>query len=353
MNERCLAAVSTVIAVVLLMPVLASGQSQAQTPAADTWTPPRTPDGRPDLQAIWNNNTSTPLERPEEFADKAFLTEEERAAYTARRQASREDRDSREGRGTDADVRRAYNAHWFPVPGEAMSRTSLILDPPDGKIPPLTLEGQKSQRRAVAFRAARDTVPPAGPEDRSLGERCIISTLPKLPGGYNNHLRIVQNPGYVVLEIEMHHHVRVVPMDGRPHLPPNIRQWMGDSRGRWEGDTLVVDTTNFTDKTSFEYLRRYRGSGEHLHLVERFTRVGPDTLNYEVTVDDPMSFTRPWTAAWSLSSLQSAVGGIDQLQVPQMFEYACHEGNYGLTNQLAGARAQEKAAEEAANSGSR
>ena len=344
MNERCLTALLTVIAVVLLMPVPASGQSQAQTAAADTWTPPRTPDGQPDLQGIWNNNTSTPLERPEEFAGKAVLTDDELAAYTARRQAAREDRDSRDGRGTYVDVRRAYNAHWFPVPGEAIRRTSLILDPPDGRIPPLTLEGQKRQQRADARRAARnkDGGPADSWEDRTLGERCIISTLPKLPGGYNNHLRIVQSPGYVVLEIEMHHHVRVVPMDGRPHLSPTIRQWMGDSRGRWEGDTLVVDTTNFTDKTNF------RGSGANLHLVERFTRVGPDTLNYEVTVDDPTSFTRPWTAAWPLTTLQSAVGGVDQVQVPLMFEFACHEGNYGMTNLLAGHRAQEKAAEEAA-----
>ena len=353
MNERHLVAVLTAIAVMLLMLAPVSGQSQAQTAAADTWTPPRTPDGQPDLQGIWNNNTSTPLERPEEFADKPFLTEEERAVYTARRQTSREDRDSRAGRGTDADVRRAYNAHWFPVPGEAIGRTSLILDPSDGRIPPLTLDGQKRQQRAVAFRTARDTTAPAGPEDRTLGERCLISTLPKLPGGYNNHLRIVQSPGYVVLEIEMHHHVRVVHMDGRPHLPANIRQWMGDSRGRWEGDTLVVDTTNFTDKPSFEYLRRYRGSGATLHLVERFTRVGPDTLNYEFTLKDPTTWTRPWTAAWPLTSLQSAVGGIDQLQDPRMFEYACHEGNYGLTNQLAGARVQENATARAATAGSR
>ncbi len=351
MKGRCLAALLTVIAIIALAPVPVAGptplissvgvaeafaegaqaQSSAATAPADTSTPPRTPWGDPDLQGIWNNNTSTPLERPEALAGKALLTDEELAAFTAQRQASREDRDSRDGRGTDADVRRAYNAYWFPVPGEAIRRTSLILDPPDGRIP-YTSEGR---RREDARRAARRG-PPAGPEDRSLWERCITRGVPRTPGGYNNHFQIMQTPGYVMSLIEMIHEARIIPLDGRLHVGQHIRQWLGDSRGHWEGDTLVVDTSNFTDKTNF------RGSGENLHLVERFTRVDADTINYEFTVDDPTTWTKPWTAAWPLTTLQSAVGGVDEVQVPEIFEYACHEGNYGLRNQLAGARAQEK-----------
>ena len=344
MTGRCLATLLTAIALVPLAAVPASAQRQ---PVAEATTaasaPPRTAWGDPDLQGVWNNNTSTPLERPDEFADKAFLTGEELAAYTARRQASREDRDSRAGRGTDADVRRAYNAYWFPVPGEAISRTSLVLDPPDGKIPPLSPAGQQ---RADARRGFRQG-PPAGPEDRSLWERCITRGVPRTPGGYNNHFQIFQTPSHVVILIEMVHEARIVPLDGRPHASPAIRQWLGDSRGRWEGDTLVVETTNFTDKTNF------RGSGEGLHLIERFTRVDADTLDYQFTVDDPTTWTRPWTAAWPLISLRQAVGGLDQVEVPLMFEYACHEGNYGLTGQLAGARAEEREIAEATTRSSR
>ena len=339
MNGRFLAAVLTLIAIVVLVPLPTAGQ--VATAAADTSTPPRTLWDAPDLQGVWNNNTSTPLERPADFAHKALLTDEERAAYTARRQASREDRDSREGRGTDVDVRRAYNALWFPVPGEAISRTSLILDPLDGKIPPLTPEGRQ---RADARRGFRQN-PPAGPEDRSLWERCITRGVPRTPGGYNNHFQIFQTPGHVVILIEMVHEARIIPLDGRPHVGPTLGQWLGDSRGRWQGDTLVVETTNFTDKTNF------RGSGKGLHLIERFTRLDADTLDYEFTVDDSTTWTTPWTAAWPLTSLRSEVGGLDQVESPQMFEYACHEGNYGLVGQLGGARADERAA--AATQGSR
>ena len=330
MNRYALAGLLIVIAVVWLLPSAAA--SQDVRPDASQAT--RTLWGDPDLQGVWNNNVSTPLERPEEFSDKAFLTPEELADYTQRRQASREDRDSRDGRGTDADVRRAYNALWFPVPGDAISRTSLILDPPDGRIPSLTPVGQ---RRADARRGFRQS-PPAGPEDRSLWERCITRGVPRTPGGYNNHLQFFQTPDHVVILIEMVHEARIIPLDRSPHAPPGVRQWLGDSRGRWEGGTLVVETTNFTNKTNF------RGSGEGLHLVERFTRVDTDTLNYEFTVSDPTTWTRSWTATWPLTSLRSAVGGLDQVEVPQMFEYACHEGNYGLVGQLGGARAEERKA---------
>jgi hypothetical protein len=171
--------------------------------------------------------------------------------------------------------------------------------------------------------------------------------VPRLPGGYNNHFKIVQSEGSVVILIEMIHEARIIPLDGSAHLPSSIQQWLGDSRAHWEGDTLVVDTTNFSDKTNF------RGSGAGLHLVERITRVSPDTINYEFTVDDAGTWARPWTASFPLTSLRSAVGGIDQVTIPDMFEYACHEGNYGLFGQLNGARVQEKAAAEAAKKGSR
>ena len=330
MGDRTLAGLLVIVSMVWLGSSIVSGQEVEQT-ALDI---PRTAWGAPDLQGIWNNNISTPLERPEEFAGKAFLTPEELAAYTQRRQASRKDRDSRDNRGSEADVRRAYNAHWFPVPGEAISRTSLILDPQDGKIPLLTADGQ---RRADARRGFRRG-PPAGPEDRSLWERCITRGVPRTPGGYNNHFQFFQTQDHLVILIEMVHEARIIPLDGSAHVPSSVRQWLGDSRGRWEGDPLVVETTNFTGKTNF------RGSGQGLHLVERFTRVDADTLDYQFTVEDPTTWTTAWTAAWPLTSLQSAVGGIDQVEVPEMFEYACHEGNYGLVGQLGGARAEERAA---------
>jgi hypothetical protein len=329
MGCRRLAAVVTIAAGALLVPPSAFGQEPTRIPLRTSW-------GAPNLQGTWNNGVSTPLERPAEFGDKAVLTPEELAAYTAQRQAAREDRDSREGAGTDADVRRAYNALWFPVPGDAISRTSLILDPPDGRIPPLTAGGQQ---RADARRGFRNG-PPAGPEDRSLWERCITRGVPRTPGGYNNHFQLVQTPDHVAILIEMIHEVRIIPLEERPHVGPAIRQWLGDSRGHWEGDTLVVETTNFTDKTMF------RGSGKSLRLVERFTRADADTLDYAFTVDDPTTWTRSWSAAWPMTSLQVAVGGPDQVEVPQMFEYACHEGNYGLVGQLGGARAEERAADQ-------
>jgi len=313
-----------------------SGQAGTAT-AAKKYTAPRTPWGHPDLQGVWNNNTSTPLERPTELAGKAELTDEEAEELTEKQQATRENRDSREGAGTDRDVARAYNALWYPVPGKAIGRTSLISDPPDGRVPALTPEGAK---RAAAFAEGRQG-PPAGPEDRSLWERCLTRGVPRIPGGYNNHVEIVQSAGAVVILIEMVHESRIIPLDGRPHLPSDVRQWLGDSRGRWEGETLVVETTNFSDKTNF------RGSGAGLHLIERYTRVSPDTLNYEFTVSDPGTWTRPWTASFPLTSLETAVGGVDQVTRPEMFEYACHEGNYGLMGQLSGARAQEKAAADA------
>ena len=291
-----------------------------------TWTPPRTPDGHPDLQGIWSNATITPLERPAEFAGKAVLTEKEAEEF-AEQNLQQNNFDRRDG-GAAADVNRAYNAFWYDRGTQTVKtqRSSLVIDPPDGRVPPLTPEAQKRQ----AARAEQRRLHPAdGPEDRSLAERCLnwaTEGPPMLPSFYNNNYQIVQTPGTVVIFNEMVHDARVVPMDGRPHLPGSVRLWMGDSRGHWDGDTLVIETTNFTAKTAF------RGSTENMRLVEKFRRTDADTLLYEFTVDDPAAFAKPWT-----------------VQVPSVrttgpiFEYACHEGNYAMTGMLGAARAEEKA----------
>ena len=294
-----------------------------------TWRSPRTPDGHPDLQGIWDYRSATPLERPARFAGRELMTAAEIAEYE-RLAAERKD-----GRPPD-DPRIEQSVHpsWWLDYGKTVvktGRTSLIVDPPDGRVPPLTPEGEK--RQAARRAAARQFGPSDNPENRGLFERCITRGVPAgmLPGPYNNNLQIVQAPGYVVLFTEMIHDARIVPMDGRPHAGPNIREWLGDSRGRWEGDTLVVDTTNSREETIF------RGSGASLHLVERFTLVDADTLEYRFTVDDESTWVKPWTVAFPMVRTEGPI-----------YEYACHEGNYGLMNILSGARWQEKAAAEAA-----
>jgi hypothetical protein len=326
---------AVVTAVAALAPVLASGQAVAGEAkmkgatrtkgAAAARITSRTPWGAPDLQGIWDFATITPLERPGELAGKEILTVEEAAEFE-RKTLQQRNPDRRDG-GAQADVGRAYNQFWWDYGNKVVGtkRTSLIVDPPDGRIPPLSPEGQK---RADARSAARQR-PAAGPEDRNLWERCIMggnAGPPMLPGPYNNVVQLFQTPGYVVIFNEMINDARVVPLDGRPHLAKSIRQWKGDSRGRWEGDTLVVDTTNFTEETNF------RGASDALHVVERFTRVAADTLLYEFTVDDPKTWTRPWSVAVPMTKTEGPI-----------YEYACHEGNYGMFNMLAGARAQENA----------
>jgi hypothetical protein len=289
-------------------------------------------DGHPDLSGIWDYRTITPLERPSELAGKEAISDEESADLEKKTVQAR-NQDRRDGAGTDADVARAYNDFWWDFGKTVIkNRTSLVIDPPDGRIPALTTDGQK---RADLAAGARQR-PAAGPEDRNLWERCITRTLPRLPGAYNNNLQIVQTAGNVALQQEMIHEVRMVPLDGRPHVDGSIRQWLGDSRGRWEGNTLVVDTTNFSDKSEF------RGSNINLHLIERFTRVGADIINYEVTIDDPTTWTKPWTVLIPMTRNQETI-----------YEYTCHEGNYGMFGILSGARAQEKSADEAARKGSR
>lgn len=297
--------------VLVTAPAIAAGQTDSLALA-------QTPDGRPDLQGTWDYRTMTPLERPAELAGQAFFTDEEASAFR-REGIERRNKDLRasDGIGAQQDVSNAYNEFWWDY-GKSLTadmRTSLIVDPPDGLIP--YRPDRDGSRRTRGY---------DGPESRGLWERCLTRALPRLSGAYNNNFQIIQSAGYVAIINEMIHEVRLIPVDGRPDARHNIRQWQGDPRGRWDGDTLVVETTNFTDQTSF------RGAGANLHLVERFTRVDADTMLYEFTVEDSTTWTRPWTAM--IPVLRN-----DE----RMYEYACHEGNYGMTNLLTGARAQEKA----------
>jgi len=318
-----LTAVLAAIALALAATIPAVAQNKA-------WTAPKTPDGKPDLQGIWSYATITPLERPAEFAGKEFLTEQEAAAYE-KRTLEANNRDRRDGTAAE-DVGRAYNDFWWDRGTKVVStrRTSLVVDPPDGRIPPLTQEAQRRAADRAAARRNSGRGPSDGPEDRPLGERCIMfgsGGVPMLPTAYNNNVQVVQTPDQVALVSEMIHDARVVPLDSRPPLPKNVRQYRGDSRGHWEGDTLVVVTTNFTDKSNF------RGSSENMKLTERFTRVAEDTLLYRFTVEDPSSFARPWTVEIPLWRNREL-----------MYEYACHEGNSSIVGVLSGARAEEKAA---------
>ena len=292
-----------------------------------SWSPPRAPDGHPDLQGIWTNSTLTPLERPAEFEGKPVLSEAEAAVYE-KRLLEQGNRDRRDG-GAEADVGRAYNELFFER-GDQLARidntirTALIVDPPDGRVPALTPEAQK---RLQAARNQARLHPADGPENRSLQERCLFwgtTGPPMLPGPYNNTYQIYQTRGYVMILSEMIHEARIVPLDGRPHAADAIRKWTGDAIGHWEGDTLVVDSTNFTGKTGF------RGSDEHLHVIKRFTRTGPNTILYRFTIDDPTTFSKPWTAELPLRATAGPI-----------YEYACHEGNYALVDILTGARADE------------
>jgi hypothetical protein len=307
---------------VLLVMAVASGPfvaAQSQGGAAVPWAG--------DLQGTWNYSTLTPLERPAEFEGRATMSKEEAARFV-RQVMERNNADRRDG-GVDADVARAYNDAWYDrgnavaiVNGEP--RTSLLVSPADGRVPALTPDAQ--QRQATRLQVRRDH-PADGPEDRSLGERCLGFNAgpPMLPGPYNNYVQIFPFARQVVIFNEMIHDARVVPTDGRKHLPSTVRRYQGDSVGRWEGKTLIVETTNFTDKTNF------RGATENMRLVERFTRTGPDSLLYEFTVTDPAAFTAPWSVALPMTRSDEPV-----------FEYACHEGNEAMLGILRGARFGEK-----------
>ncbi len=314
----------------------------AATARAAAVAGPRTPWGAPDLGGVWDFRTLTPLERPEALADKAVLNPEEAAAFRTTALESR-NADRRDG-GASRDVERAYNDFWWDY-GDSLTadlRTSLIVDPPDGRIPPRVdgVDDADQARRVARRRPVRERVvigsPAHGPEDLGLSERCMLgfnAGPPMLPSAYNNNIQILQTPDHVVIFNEMVHDARIVPLGDVPHLPGDVRQWLGDSRGRWEGDSLVVESTNFTSKTgSFYTIARSYGSGETARLVERFTREDGDRLRYEFTVDDPATFSQPFTAMIPMTRTDAP-----------LFEYACHEGNYGMTNLLAGARVQERA----------
>jgi hypothetical protein len=338
MSHRFLVSMTVVIAVVSLVGASVAGQgassSAKSTAAPKAWTPPRTPWGEPDLQGVWDYRTITPLERPRALAEKPVLTDEEAARFE-QEENRRQNRDlidpAKGGLQYPAGGVVPYNEFWYDRGNSLVGsrRTSLIVDPPDGRLPPLTPEAQKraaanavEQRETQAGRPRADSY-----EDRPLSERCIMfgGTVPMLPGAYNNNVQLVQTPGYVAILNEMIHEHRIVPLDGRSHVNPDIRQWLGDSRGHWEGNTLVVDTKNFSARTDFN------GSGAGLHVVERFTRVDPETLEYTFTVEDPTTWTKSWTAM------------IPMKKNPELiYEYACHEGNDSIVGVLGGARADEK-----------
>jgi hypothetical protein len=290
---------------------------------------PRTPWGAPDLNGTWTGSTLTPLERPKEFTGKAVLAPEEAAALEARAR----ERNAREPQAGAGDPG-TYNQIWFD-PSSAVvpdRRTSLIVDPPDGRLP-FTPEGRTL---AVRHSSHYGTGPRDNPEDLDTGERCLTDGVP-IPywTGYNNNYQIVQTPQHVMIRSEMYHNVRVIPLDNRART--KIPQWMGESRARWEGDTLVVETSSFLDRSADWWATAWRASRPTLHLVERFRRIDAETLDYEFTMTDPVMFTRPWTARFPLTTNQASRGVTEG----PMYEYACHEGNYSLLNVLRGARLQE------------
>jgi hypothetical protein len=330
-----------VFAGAVLVLTLLPGQAIAQSSAK--WAPSRNADGQPDLQGVWANNNATPLERPKELAGRALLTEQQVAALKqkagelfsgqtdaafgdqiflsvlANVQGTKSGFTSTDGKTGD------YSSVWL-VERNWDNRTSLIMDPPDGRLPTMTSEAQQKQLAAAAARNR----PAEGPEDRSLSERCITFGSPRLQAGYNSYFQIVQSAKTAVIVMETIHDARVIPLDGSPHLPTNVQTWLGDSRGHWEGDTLVVDTTNYKPGVFMNV------SSDKLHVVERFTRTSPDVLKWEIAVDDPGAWSKPWTAMIPLRHSNDAI-----------YEYACHEGNYGLEDILSGARAEEKTQESA------
>jgi hypothetical protein len=306
-------------------PATQNAKNELRPQAGKEW---KTPWGDPDLEGSWSNATTTPLERPAKYGGREFLTEQERAEQD---QQTAVGTDKRDRPGTFADVNAAYNNFWWDR-GWSDGRTSLIYDPKDGRIPQMAPEAQKRHAEFVRLDQANEELGGSGvfngPEDLSLYTRCVIRAgLPRISTGYDNSYQIVQAPGYVAILQEQMHETRIIPLDGRPHLAQSVRQWLGDSRGHWEGKTLVVETTNFGDQTDFQ------GSGRNLRLIERWTRVSDGRVEYRFTVEDATAWTKPWSAAigWNKTGM--------------LYEYACHEDNVGLYGILAGARAQEKAAQ--------
>lgn len=316
------------IALSLLIAASAAGQAAGQ---AKKWTPPRMADSHPDLQGFWTNSTYTPLERPANV-NKEFYTKEE-AAEIEKHAAQQESEQTTPG--TIPDVHYDFTQFGLDRSQSTHSlnlRTSMIVDPSNGRLPPLTDEGKK--RAAETAAAAKLVGRWDSAQSNELDDRCMIflgAGPPMLPAGYNSNYQIVQAPGYVMILFEQDHDVRVIPMDGRAHVSRDIRQWTGDSRGHWEGDTLVIETTNFNGKNPL------RGSSENMRVTERFTRVDADTILYKFTVDDETTWSKPWTAELPMKKT-----------IGPLFEHACHEGNYGLYNTLVGARLEDKKATEEA-----
>jgi hypothetical protein len=339
-------AIAGAMATAATITVQGQTQTSGKPAAAAKYTVPRTPDGKPDLQGNWSNNSVTPLQRPKAWEGKTVLNDAE--LEQLRKLVVEVTEDGGDAQFGDSIVENAlagiknptstdsgtgnYNHFWLVERDVEDRRTSLITDPPDGRLPasaPAALERQK----AAAAQPRRRTLD--NPEDRGLGERCVNFGVPKLGAGYNSYYQIVQTSTHVVFMSEMAHDARIIPLDGRAFPDKKIQNWNGEPRGRWEGDTLVVESKNFSQKSDF------RGARENLHLIERFTRVGPDTLNYEVTVNDPTVWTKPWTAMIPL-----------QRTSDEIYEYACHEGNYrSMEGSLLGARIVEK--EAAKTTGSR
>ena len=319
MTKKRLAAVTASAAVVMVTMLASPALGKSTTTA---W-------GDPNLQGIWDFRTITPMERPEELADQEFLTAEEAANLEQEVLDRNDELEARAAQRTEAGGRvGAYNNFWMDrgTRTDGGRRTSLIVDPPNGRVPALTVDGQGRKDATAALRGRLAI----GPEDRSMGERCLLgfnAGPPMEPRAYNNHTQFFQTPNHLVILNEMVNDARVVPLDGRGHLPDDVRQWRGDSRGRWEGDTLVVETRNFHIRTAFS---ERQGSSPDMHLVERFTRVDADTLLYAATMTDPSTWTEPWTFEISMVRSDEPV-----------YEYACHEGNYGMDGILAGARSDE------------
>jgi hypothetical protein len=309
--------------------LMLAGALSGQTPGAKSKGLPRTPDGHPDLQGVWTNATITPMERPAAYAGKPTLTEAEAKEFEKKSAQELADVDGKSESpllaAAGSNGTGGYNILFIDRGSElarvdGVRRTSLIVDPPDGKVPQLTAEGRKRSNAAMRSNFIYSSV-----KERPLSERCLLgfgstSGPPMLPVLYNNNYEIVQTPDTVMILVEMVHDIRIVRINGT-HPPADVHQWLGDSIGHWEGDTLVVDTTNFTDRTTFE------GSGDKLHVIERFQRVDANTILYRVTIDDPSTFTKQWTLEYPFVATAGPV-----------YEYACHEGNYALTDILGGAR---------------
>ncbi len=340
MRHRYLA-VAGVLAATSVIALMACESAPEQNPAETStsedgpWTLARTAWGDPDFQGVWRYEAAVPLERPAQFEGREFLTDEE----VAQRQATEEDQGAKRLAGAEGvEVGRRpvsespirgneYNSFWqdHGRPRKVYKQTSLIVDPRDGKIP-YTPDARKAEART----AARYGIGPFESYlDPDTGERCLTDGVTGMmwQGPNGGHNRIVQSPGYVTILHEEYRDRRIIPVDGRPH--GNVRQWFGDSVGHWEGETLVVDTTNFIDRTTYEWASVWTRPSETLHLVERFTRVNADTMDYRITIEDPKTFAQPWTAVIPISRLADDT---------QIYEYACHEGNYAMPNLLSGAR---------------